>query len=789
MDGQPADAALLAWAQPQLRDFLPLEDEQLEQIIGYAATLSGAEVIGHFTELLGDSPEVVQFAVHFKQRKSDMAAHGGKQSLDVKIPNGAGEKSSSGSVNGTSMQNGQSATSSGNGEKAAPRTSGKGAPPTGAPPAYAPPAGPPPGLGADRRNIRHHTNQVIEAGKVRARDEQEMQQALQALQYQYRIYNSDIEPEHESDFYCGCPIHQYKRRKWNRYGVQREWSKAVMYPGEKAYDDNTMYGKNQLFSGNPYTFRVVSPYGYWQNTWAPPAPIAGYYTRSLMQTIELNNALNRQAQKDIDKKEPSHSIWENNQLDVELGRMKISDEKRRSLVPTESNGSSSARPEPKSRLSSFRKSLGIKSSDERAVGKAEKAVGHGSDIRNSILREEQGRWPDELTHALVTSYQQHMGMYGKIADLRNRYPIQYLHLLRAGYFEPIPVAWANDPSNPLKFSIEAAAGWRGITPAWRGYEDTAEERLYWVLNHREGAHVVSRLKPDYISEMRMAQERMAKAVPPPPDYYSATDQCNIQHTSSDYSKQVMPAPLRLEDRPENATDDTMILLDVSGSMDFDPVRPVYNEYLITRWARSAQPKNKDVAHAIIRRFTDAMENHDHQFQGYDLVTFANAARHIGTINHQNFDSMWRNVRLGGGTRVMTGWQKVKELHFQKHSESASHHPIYGWQAGPETPMLRLLLLLDGEATDMDEFELDLLGLSWAHVTIFLIGVDGCPHHHRHANELQRISDVNHHVSFVDAQGNCPERFVTHELLKRHLGYEISMQEFEGMEELPAYSET
>ena len=104
-------------------------------------------------------------------------------------------------------------------------------------------------------------------------------------------------------------------------------------------------------------------------------------------------------------------------------------------------------------------------------------------------------------------------------------------------------------------------------------------------------------------------------------------------------------------------------------------------------------------------------------------------------------------------------------------------------------MLRLLLLLDGEASDMDEFELDLLGLSWAHVTIFLIGVDGCPHHHRHANELQRISDVNHHVSFVDAVGNFPERFVTHELLKRHLGYEISMQEFEGMEELPAYSET
>ena len=184
-----------------------------------------------------------------------------------------------------------------------------------------------------------------------------------------------------------------------------------------------------------------------------------------------------------------------------------------------------------------------------------------------------------------------------------------------------------------------------------------------------------------------------------------------------------------------------------------------------------------------------MTNHDHNFRGYDLTTFSSEADYIGVINHRNLEKKWSRVRFGGGTRVMTGWQKVKELHFQKHSQSATHHPVYGWQAGPETPMLRLLLLLDGEATDMDEFELDLLSLSWVHVTIFLIGVDGCPHHHRHANELQRISEVNPHVSFVDAQGNTPERFVTHELLKRHLGYEVSMSEFEELEQPPQYSET
>ena len=59
-----------------------------------------------------------------------------------------------------------------------------------------------------------------------------MQNLLQNVQLAYRIYNSDIEPEHDSDFYCNCGIHQYKRRKMNRLGVQDMWSKAVMYPGK-----------------------------------------------------------------------------------------------------------------------------------------------------------------------------------------------------------------------------------------------------------------------------------------------------------------------------------------------------------------------------------------------------------------------------------------------------------------------------------------------------------------------------------------------------------------------------
>lgn len=59
-----------------------------------------------------------------------------------------------------------------------------------------------------------------------------MQTTLQSVQFAYGIYNSDIEPEHDVDWYCTCPIHRYKNMKANRLGVHDMWSKAVMYPGQ-----------------------------------------------------------------------------------------------------------------------------------------------------------------------------------------------------------------------------------------------------------------------------------------------------------------------------------------------------------------------------------------------------------------------------------------------------------------------------------------------------------------------------------------------------------------------------
>ncbi|KAJ5389112.1 uncharacterized protein N7496_000180 [Penicillium cataractarum] len=613
-----------------------------------------------------------------------------------------------------------------------------------------------------------HTNTVIEAARLRARDEQEMQNMLQAVQLSLQIYNPEIEPERECGYPCNCLIHKYVQRKMERLHVQDVWSKAVMYPGEKHYHDCTQV---RLFNNNPYQ-SVVSPYGFSGSSfYGIQRPDPQYHAKFVHQTIHTNDSLNAKARAAIDAMEPSFNIWEVDQLQSSMSNIGIGPSKK---------GDHSGE---KSKRSTLKKALSIRSSEEKVASKTSKIFSEARELCDSILREENGRWPEPEDRQIVTAYQEQVGLTQKIAELRTRCPLQYLHLLKAGYFEPIPIAWARQASNPLKFTIDAAAGWRGITPAWRGYEDTAEERLYWVLNHRLG-DTPAKLKPDPISALELARARMALAVEPPPIYYAADDTCHVQHTSQGYSRQVMPPPFRPFDAPHQPTDDTMILLDVSGSMDFQPRRPEYNQFLITGFTRSPQPKNKDLAQAVIRRFTDAMSNHDHNWSGYELTTFSSQAEYIGVINHWNFEEMWRTIQFGGRTRVMTGWQSIKEQHFQKHAATATHHPTYGWQAGPETPILRLLLLLDGEASDMDEFELDLLSLPWVHVTIFLIGVDGCPHHHRHANELQRISEVNPHVSFVDAQGNTPERFITHELLKRHLGYELSMTEFEELEHAP-----
>lgn len=156
---------------------------------------------------------------------------------------------------------------------------------------------------------------------------------------------------------------------------------------------------------------------------------------SVHQTIALNASLNKEAQRNVDAKEPKISIWETDDVNGAMSSMTLGPEKsgkaekgsypdekgssskRMSMVPsiTGSNGESSK----SSRFSSLRKGLGIKSSEEKAVVKHQKLSAKGQELRDDILAEENGRWPGAEWHHIVANYRMYWNLTQRICIFAN----------------------------------------------------------------------------------------------------------------------------------------------------------------------------------------------------------------------------------------------------------------------------------------------------------------------------------------------------------------------------------
>ena len=188
-------------------------------------------------------------------------------------------------------------------------------------------------------------------------------------------------------------------------------SLTPFYPlGEKAYND--CY-QTSLFSSNPYRYRVLSPYGNsatsFTNVMQSPRP--QYHATSVQQTIRLNAALNAEAQSAINAKEPSFDIWHIDELDSSMSKLNISDtsssqvdekgrplekgssEKRQSVSGFLEKGNAAAA--KSSRFAGFKKALAMKTPEEKAASNREKMSARSRELRDAILAEENGRWPDE----------------------------------------------------------------------------------------------------------------------------------------------------------------------------------------------------------------------------------------------------------------------------------------------------------------------------------------------------------------------------------------------------------
>lgn len=166
--------ALQQWAIPELSPLLPLDESELKQIVDYASTLSDAEAARHFGELLGDSPEALRFITSFNEQRGEVTAGMSQPVADSKghqfappsYPPPSGNKPT---YSNDTKQNGiGDAAGLGSGSGGPQHNGGN---KQGPPPSYAPPAGAPPVNGTSRTVAHHHTNQVIEAAKVRAKDE------------------------------------------------------------------------------------------------------------------------------------------------------------------------------------------------------------------------------------------------------------------------------------------------------------------------------------------------------------------------------------------------------------------------------------------------------------------------------------------------------------------------------------------------------------------------------------------------------------------------------------------
>ena len=355
------------------------------------------------------------------------------------------------------------------------------------------------------------------------------------------------------------------------------------------------------------------------------------------------------------------------------------------------------------------------------------------------------------------------------------------------------------------------------------WETPAEKRLYYLLNNGvmpDGSmHPVIRplnINRDMYTIIQRGNERNARQVRLDAhklaEYESVGDvfQSDKQIKSHRYSDQVpntayearTAALHELAEGILHGIDhlETMLLIDVSSSMTWNPHGGIRGPDGIQRF--HDQPSNIRLVEHLVHRVLHHMiprQQKEHPTQlGIDTVTFSTYGKYVGQISADRFAQDWnRQIQLGGGTRVMQGWQTVKSTYFQHQHKSHGHgrwDPVFGWQATPGMPKLSLLVFLDGEATDMDEFELELLGETWAYVTIALVGMENCPHHHSHAIELERVAKFNPHVGFFDVHGRVCERMLVEDILSSVYPVdppsysEILKPEYDlPAEELPKYS--
>jgi uncharacterized protein YegL len=174
------------------------------------------------------------------------------------------------------------------------------------------------------------------------------------------------------------------------------------------------------------------------------------------------------------------------------------------------------------------------------------------------------------------------------------------------------------------------------------------------------------------------------------------------------------------------------LIDTSGSMSY----PTSN---------GGQVQRRDLLGEAIPLIVAGLEGFDAQAAaetaaageeegGVMTVTFASEAQVVGDLNSGNVREQWKNIRWGGGTNIVPGFQLVLSNYMEE----------FGDEDPTSRPALLCMVVTDGEAADEAEFE-DLLtkAKGGTYVAVAIVGYG--PDHDATLASYQRIASGNNHV--------------------------------------------
>jgi hypothetical protein len=198
--------------------------------------------------------------------------------------------------------------------------------------------------------------------------------------------------------------------------------------------------------------------------------------------------------------------------------------------------------------------------------------------------------------------------------------------------------------------------------------------------------------------------------------------------------------------PQEQEIETMLLLDTTESM---------------KWSASEtdQTPRKDVvgeaigtivevlAAADSQAAREAEEQEDEEAGGLRTILFSGnrPGRDIEDLNPSNLQEKWNEIHWGGDTWIVPGFNTLLQVYKDE----------FGSRPPEQRPILRALIITDGEAKDADQFDALLERVS-GNMYVIIATVGHGQDHERAIASYQAIAQRNKHLQVVNLSGADPE---------------------------------